>query len=57
MLTSQINFLIQAVQDQKISKMEKGLPALWLLLLPLFRKSGGETVNASYIKKAVAKSG
>ncbi len=48
---SQINSLIKAVKDEINTKMTKRLPTLRLLHLPLFRKSGGETISAVNTKK------
>ncbi len=39
---------------KKLQKWLKRPLTSWLLLLPTFRKSGGETVNASSVKKALA---
>jgi hypothetical protein len=46
-----INSPIKAVKDEINTKMTNRLPTLRLLQLPLFRKSGGETISAVNTKK------
>jgi hypothetical protein len=38
------------------TRWQKGLVMLWLLLSPMFRQTGRETVNEACIKKALARS-
>ncbi len=50
----QANFIKIAVKDKKMIKRRKSPPTSWLPSPPLYSKSGGETVNAASITKALA---
>ncbi len=52
----QTNFIKIAVKDEKTTKRRKSPPTSWLPSPPLYSKSGGETVNAASIMKALATS-
>ncbi len=52
----QENFIKIAVKDEKTSKQRKRPLMSWLLLPPLYSKSGGKTVNAASFKKALTTS-
>jgi hypothetical protein len=56
MLIIQTNFIKIAVKDEKMTKRQKSPPTSWLPTLPLYSKSGGETVNAALFNKALATS-
>jgi hypothetical protein len=42
-LTIWTNYIIKAVEEEKITKKTKGPPTSWLVSPPAFRKSGGKT--------------
>jgi hypothetical protein len=52
----QANFIKIAVKDEKMTKRQKSPPTSWLPSPPLYSKSGGKTVNAAPITKALATS-
>jgi hypothetical protein len=52
----QTSYIIKAFKEEKTAEMMKGMPTSWLLLSPMYRKSGGETANAASVKKALATS-
>ncbi len=53
LLIFQTNCNIKAVKDEKLLR---GLPMYWLPSLPLYNKSGGKTVKAVSVKKALVMS-
>jgi hypothetical protein len=56
MLIIQTSFTNIAVKDEKMPKRRKRPPMPWLPSPPVYSKSGGETVDASSFKKALARS-
>ncbi len=52
----QANFIKIAVKDEKMTKRRKSPPTSGFSSPPLYSKSGGETVNAASITKALATS-
>jgi hypothetical protein len=57
MLCSQINFLIKAVNDRKLTKiMKRTANVVVAVAQPPFRKFDGKTVQGACTEKALAKS-
>jgi hypothetical protein len=56
MLYNQLNSLIKAVKDEKLSKMMKRTADVKVTFISAVQKISGEIGNIAYIKKVLAKS-